>query len=154
MPSPAPNTSVDTLQVATIKSMQRYEAVFEYLRVSFVTSRTIYRNALEELLSPLALSDSQLYMLSEETDQSAWEEPKLASSIEGRLSHSYSPFKSSVKQLNKKVLLFGRKLQLENGFRVSSILQHSTQLTHSSRHGCYQMGASTSSNGRASSGIR
>lgn len=99
--------------------MKKYEPIFEYIHATFVTSLTIYRNSLEELLSPLALSDLHLYRLLEEKDEAAWEEPDLVSCLKQRLEHSYLPFKSSLKQLNKKVTLFGRKLQLDEGFRVS-----------------------------------
>ncbi|KAF2867390.1 hypothetical protein BDV95DRAFT_610791 [Massariosphaeria phaeospora] len=79
----------------------------------------IYRNSLEELLSPLVLSDSQLYQLLEETNGSAWETPDLVSSLRDRLGHNYLPFKSSIKQLNKKVVLFGHKLQLDDKLKPS-----------------------------------
>lgn len=99
--------------------MKKYESVFEYIHATLVTNLTIYRNALEELLSPLALSDLQLYRLLEENDETAWEEPDLVDCLKQRLDHGYLPFKSSIKQLNKKVILFGRKLQLDEGFKVS-----------------------------------
>jgi hypothetical protein len=100
--------------------MRRYESIFDYLHASLVTNLAIYRNALEELLSPLALSDSQLYQLLEDVDQRAWDEPVLVASIRSRLGSSYLPFKSSVKQLHKKVNMFGHKLQLDSDLKVSS----------------------------------
>lgn len=110
--------TADTLQVSTIKSMPKYESDFEYLHASFVTNMAIYRNSLEEFLSHPVLSNSQLYQLLEETDESAWENPDLASSLRALLGHNYLPFKSSVKQLNKKVILFGQKMQLDDKLKV------------------------------------
>jgi hypothetical protein len=99
--------------------MQKYESVFEYLHVGFVTNLTIYRNSLEELLSPLALSDVQLYQLLEEANEGAWDDPELIANLRDRLGSSYLPFKSSVKQLHKKVNLFAHKLQLGDNFKVN-----------------------------------
>jgi hypothetical protein len=100
--------------------MQKYEEVFEHLHASFVTISCIYRNACEELLSPLALSDAQLYQLLEHHETSSWESPKLNEALRNRLGSNYLSFKSSVKQLNKKINLFGRKLQLRDNFLVSA----------------------------------
>ncbi|CAN9167645.1 unnamed protein product [Alternaria alternata] len=97
--------------------MQKYEEVFGYLHASFVTIACIYRNACEELLSPLALSDDQLFQLLENRESSAWESPELSDALRNRLGSNYLPFKSSVKQLNKKINLFGRKLQLDKDFQ-------------------------------------
>ncbi|CAN9274444.1 unnamed protein product [Alternaria alternata] len=104
-------------QLSTIKSMQKYEETFGYLHASFVTIACIYRNSCEELLSPLALSDAQLSQLLENRESSAWENPELSDALRNRLGNNYLPFKSSVKQLNKKINLFGRKLQLDKNFQ-------------------------------------
>jgi hypothetical protein len=98
--------------------MQKYESVFEHLHVAFVTNLTIYRNSLEELLGPLELSDTQLYQLLEEGDNAAWNDVELTSKLRDRLGSSYLPFRSSLKQLNKKVNLFAHKLQLDAGMKV------------------------------------
>jgi hypothetical protein len=110
-----------TLQLSTIRSMQKYEEVFEHLHASFVTIACIYRNTCEELLSPLALSDAQLYQLLEDHEASSWDSPKLNEALRNRLGSNYLPFKSLVKQLNKKLNLFGRKLQLCENFQVSVV---------------------------------
>ena len=98
--------------------MQKYEEAFGYLHASFVTIACIYRNSCEELLSPLALSDDGLSQLLENRESSAWENPELSDALRSRLGSNYLPFKSSVKQLNKKINLFGRKLQLDKNFQV------------------------------------
>ena len=100
--------------------MHKYEGVFEYLHASLVTSLAIYRNSCEELLSPLSLPDSQLFDLLEKIDDVSWSDPSLDTGVRTRLGTSYLPFKSSVKQLNKKIKLLGRKLKLEEDLRVST----------------------------------
>ncbi|KAB2107584.1 hypothetical protein AG0111_0g3844 [Alternaria gaisen] len=103
--------------LSTIRSMQKYEEAFGYLHASFITIACIYRNSCEELLSPLALSDAQLSQLLENRESSAWENLELDDALRNRLGSNYMPFKSSVKQLNKKINLFGRKLQLDKYFQ-------------------------------------
>jgi hypothetical protein len=73
-------------------------------------------------LSPLALADDQLYQLLEEVNKPSWENLELNDTLRSRLGSNYLPFKSSIKQLNKKVNLFSHKLQLDDNFRVSNIL--------------------------------
>jgi len=113
--------ATDWFQLSTIRSMQKYEEVFGYLHASFVTASCIYRNSCEELLSPLALSDAQLCELLENRDSSSWESPDLSDALHDRLGNNYLPFKHSVKQLNKKINLFGKKLQLSDKFHVSKL---------------------------------
>ncbi|CAN9299455.1 unnamed protein product [Alternaria alternata] len=108
--------------------MQKYEEAFGYLHASFVTIACIYRNSCEELLSPLALSDAQLFQLLENRESSAWENPELNDALRDRLGSNYLPFKSSVKQLNKKVNLFGRKLQLDKDFQLAKHHIHTLHL--------------------------
>ena len=101
--------------------MRKYEEVFEYLHSSFIIMACIYRNACEELLSPLALSDAQVCELLESHDSSSWENPDLNDALRNRLGSNYLPFKSSVKQLNKKINFFARKLQLSDKFQVGKL---------------------------------
>ncbi|KAF2490602.1 hypothetical protein BU16DRAFT_518033 [Lophium mytilinum] len=110
--------------VATIKSMKKYEGVFDDLHVSLITSLSIYRNSCEELLGPLALPDSQLYELLEKIDGSAWEDVGLSERLRERLGSNYLPFRTSVKQLNKRVVLFGQKLRLKQNFKPQWIDQN------------------------------
>ncbi|KAH6878005.1 hypothetical protein BKA58DRAFT_465733 [Alternaria rosae] len=103
--------------LSMIKSMQKYEEVFEYLHASFVTTTCIYRNSCEELLSPLALSDARMSQLLEDHEDSSWDDPEFNDALRNRLGNNYLPFRSSVKQLNKKIKLFGAKLQLCDNFQ-------------------------------------
>ena len=116
--------------------MQKYEEVFGYLHASFVTASCIYRNSCEELLSPLALSDAQLCELLENRDSSSWESPDLRDALRDRLGNNYLPFRSSVKQLNKRINLFGKKLQLSDNFQVGKVEFITVlRLIRDSRHG-------------------
>lgn len=98
--------------------MRDYETVFDNLHTRFVTSLSIYRNSCEELLSPLMLSDNKLLELLENPGTASWEDVELGESLRERLGESYRPYKASVKQLDKKIILFGKKLKLDN-MRVS-----------------------------------
>jgi hypothetical protein len=106
--------------------MQKYEEVFGYLHASFVIIACIYRNSCEELLSPLALSDAQVCQLLEDHDSSSWENADLNDALRDRLGSNYLSFKSSVKQLNKKINLFARKLQLCDNFQVGTFREERT----------------------------
>jgi hypothetical protein len=133
--------------------MQKYQSEFESLHASFVISLSIYRNSLEELLSALALSDAQLHQLLEESDSQAWDNPDLVYKLRDRLASSYLPFKSSVKQLHKKVNLFGRKLQLDARLKVGFPYLKQKFANALSRHGSLMMGKLTFRREIASSGI-
>jgi hypothetical protein len=101
-----------------MKSILRYECVFDCLHASLVTSLANYRNCCEELLSPFALPDTQLDDLFKKVDESSWADSDLDSLVRERLHNNYLPFKLSVKQLNKKIILLARKLKLDKDFRV------------------------------------
>ncbi|ORY17089.1 hypothetical protein BCR34DRAFT_583855 [Clohesyomyces aquaticus] len=109
--------------ISTIKSMQKYQEVFEYLHASFVTSLAIYRNTCEELLSPLALSDAHLYKLLEEVDTRSWDDAILDANLRNRLGTSHLPFKSSLRQINKKIRKFADKLRLDSNLRPPWVSQ-------------------------------
>lgn len=106
-------------QVSTIKRMNDFETDFENLHTSFVTSLAIYKNSCEKLLSPLMLPDNKLYELLENGSATSWEDAELGKSLHERLGQSYKPYKDSVKQLNKRITLFGTKLKLGDEMRVS-----------------------------------
>ncbi|KAF8246380.1 hypothetical protein K440DRAFT_366847 [Wilcoxina mikolae CBS 423.85] len=102
------------VQVSTIKNMKDYESIFENLHTSFVTGLSIYRHSCEELLSPLMLPDNKFHELLENSDRNAWEDEELGKSLCERLGADYLPYKSSVKKLNKKIILFSKKLKLDD----------------------------------------
>lgn len=98
--------------------MWDYESIFENLHVSLVTILCIYRHSCEQLLSPLMLPESKRYELLEKPTGNAWQDAELDDSLHKRLGVSYGPYKASVKQLNKKIILFGKKLKLGEDLRV------------------------------------
>jgi hypothetical protein len=102
--------------------MQKYESVFEHLHVAFVTNLTIDSSRGPNSSSSEFLYDTQLYQLLEEGDNAAWNDDELTAKLRERLGSSYLPFKSSLKQLNKKVNLFAHKLQLDAGMKVITFI--------------------------------
>jgi hypothetical protein len=68
--------------------MQRYATTFDYLHGLLLANFAIYRNSLEELLSPLALSDSQMLQLLEHNDDQTWNDPELVLGLRNRLGSS------------------------------------------------------------------
>lgn len=98
--------------------MWEYESVFENLHSSLVTSLLIYKHSCEQLLNQMMLPESKLYELLEKPAGNAWQDPELNDSLRKRLGATYSPYKTSIKQLNKKVILFGKKLKLDEDLRV------------------------------------
>ena len=98
--------------------MWEYESVFESLHSSLITSLFIYKHSCEQLLNPMMLSESKLYELLEKPAGNAWQDPELNDSLRKRLGSAYIPYKTSTKQLNKKVILFGTKLKLAEDLRV------------------------------------
>jgi hypothetical protein len=116
--------------------MRRYATTFDYLHASLVANLAIYRNALEELLNPLMLPSSQMFRLLEDNDDQAWNDEELVVGLKDRLGSSYLPFRSSVKQLHKKVNLLGHKLHLDTKLKVS-FSHHVVHLLTSSSHRGY-----------------
>lgn len=98
--------------------MKNYENVFESLHASFVLSLSIYRNSCEQLLHPLMLPGSKRHELLERPEQNAWQDAELNTILRQRLGLHYGDYKASVKQLAKKIVLFGKKLKLGDEMRV------------------------------------
>lgn len=107
------------LQVSKINHMNEYESDFENLHASFVTSLSIYRNSCEELLSSLMLSDNEIFELLQNRGSKSWEDDKLARSLRDRLGPDYKLYKESVEQLDRKIMLFGEKLNLGDDMMVN-----------------------------------
>jgi len=106
-------------QISTMKNMKNYELVFVDLRTSFAASVAIYTGSCHKLLSPLNLPDNKLKDLLVERKKEAWEDVELGESLKKRLGDDYMPYKSLVKQLNKKIILFCKKLKLDEDITVS-----------------------------------
>jgi hypothetical protein len=110
--------------------MNNYETVFETLHTSFITNLSIFRNSCEELLNPLTLPNNKLQELLEDHNGSVWEDAVLGEKLRGRLGDDYVLYKTSVRQLNKKINLFGRKLKLLDNMRVCFQIEPRRDLPH------------------------
>ncbi|KAH0543123.1 hypothetical protein FGG08_002549 [Glutinoglossum americanum] len=106
--------------------MKDYESVFENLHTSFITGLSIYRDSCEQLLSPLMLPDNKFYELLEKPEGNAWKDAELGESLHERLGSDYGPYRSSIKQLNKKIILFSKKLKLDDDMRPPWITKDGT----------------------------
>lgn len=99
-----------------------YQYVFEDLHSSFLASQAIYLNSCYLLLEPLTLPDNKMQDLigegNKEQKRVAWSDPNLHSKLQGRLGTNSVPYVSLVRQLNKRITLFAKKLGLQEDLRV------------------------------------
>ena len=95
----------------TIKSMWEYEAVLEHLVSEFLLAQAIFKNSCEELLMPI-LSDDQATKLLEGPSPD-WQDPKLNQQLQKRLGSNYEIYTRVVRNLNRQIKLFTRKLELD-----------------------------------------
>ncbi|KAF2118797.1 hypothetical protein BDV96DRAFT_568475 [Lophiotrema nucula] len=108
--------------VAVMKNMRDYEIVFDDIRTQFGASMGIYLNSCYQLLAPLNLPDKQLNELLEQRKNTAWADSDLQKSIEGRLGRDYNIFLLLMEKLNKRILLFCRKLKLNDDLKPPWVL--------------------------------
>lgn len=101
-----------------MKNMWRYESVFDNLHVSLVISLSIYKDSCEQLLSPWMFPESKLCELLEKPAGNAWQDAELNVSLRKRLGPTYSLYTAAVRQLNKRIILLGKKLKLAEDMRV------------------------------------
>ncbi|KAF8249178.1 hypothetical protein K440DRAFT_622544 [Wilcoxina mikolae CBS 423.85] len=111
--------------LSTMNDMREYESVFENLLTAFNTGLAIYRNSCEELLSPLLLPDNKFNDLLENRSD-AWEDSELEMSLKERLGRDYQTYKHAVGRLDKKIILFGKKLKLGKDMRPPWIMENDT----------------------------
>lgn len=115
--------------ISTLKNMRDYESVVETLVTSFSLASAIYRNSCENLLRPLMLADIQFCeLLNDPGAASSWVGEDLSNKLRERLGSSYPPYVSSVKQLNKRIDLFKKKLNLDNDMKVGTLPKISSLL--------------------------
>ncbi|KAI9769210.1 MAG: hypothetical protein M1840_004339 [Geoglossum simile] len=72
------------------------------------------------------LPDSNFYELLENHHGDAWKDEELGKRLRERLGTDYPPYKSSVRQLNKKIVLFSQKLKLCDDMRPSWVTSGGT----------------------------
>jgi hypothetical protein len=102
-----------------MKNMMAYEYVFEDFRTQLRLSVGIYTNSCYQLLGPLNLPDAQMNDLLVNRNTQAWSDPGLQKAIAYRLGDNYKTYVSAVKQLNKKIALFYKKLKLDDQMKAS-----------------------------------
>ncbi|KAF1985809.1 hypothetical protein K402DRAFT_454804 [Aulographum hederae CBS 113979] len=112
--------------VAVMKNMKEYECVFSDIQTSFVASVAIFQNSCYQLLGPLNLSDQQMSDLLLQRSTEAWEAPSLQNDLEKRLGPHYKIYSSLVGKLNRRILLFCKKLKLNDDLKPPWINQNGT----------------------------
>lgn len=98
--------------------MKEYECVFSDIQTSFSASVAIYMNSCYCLLSSLHLSDEQMNDLLVQRKGEAWSTPQLQKDLEKRLGPSCAIYLLLIDKLNRRILLFGKKLKLTEGLKV------------------------------------
>ena len=101
-----------------MKDMKEYEYVFVDIHTSFTASMLIYKDSCYMLLGPLNLPDNQMRDLLEERKEDAWKNPELRKGLEKRLGAECETYLSLVDQLNRRILMFGKKLKLRDDLKV------------------------------------
>jgi hypothetical protein len=107
-------------QVAVVKNMKEYECVFSDIQTSFTASVAIFSNSCYQLLGPLNLSDQQMNDLLMQRSAEAWEAPALQKDLAKRLGPHYKIYPSLVSKLNRRILLFCKKLKLDEDLKAQS----------------------------------
>src|SRR5688572_29586165 len=102
-----------------MKNMRDFECVFDDFHSQLEVSVGIYLNSCYQLLGPLNLPDHQLIELLDMRKKEAWSDPKLQVAIEKRLGDNYKRYIAAVKNLDKRVSLFCRKLKLRDDLKAS-----------------------------------
>jgi hypothetical protein len=101
-----------------MKNMKEYEYVFVDIHTSFTASMCIYIDSCYMLLGPLNLPNNQMRDLLEERKKDAWKDPELCKGLEKRLGDKCETYLSLVDQLNRRILMFGKKLKLRDDLKV------------------------------------
>lgn len=101
-----------------MRNMKYYEDIFLDLQIRIAASVSIYKGSCEKLLSPLNLPDKTMFELLEVCEGRAWDGLELGEKLRDRLGNDCILYRALVKQLNKKMVLFAKKLKLGEGMRV------------------------------------
>ncbi len=103
--------------VGVMKNMMQYECVFSDISVSFAASVAIFSNSCYQLLNPLNLPDQRLSELLIERKPGAWSDKQLHQELKQRLGTNCKIYLSLIEKLNKRILLFCKKLKLDDKLR-------------------------------------
>lgn len=102
-----------------MKNMKEYEYVFADIHCSFTASVGIYIDSCYMLLNPLNLPDNQIKTLLEERKEVAWKDPELRKGLEKQLGANCKIYLSLVNKLNRRILMFSKKLKLRTDLKVT-----------------------------------
>ncbi|KAI9772128.1 MAG: hypothetical protein M1840_001417 [Geoglossum simile] len=103
--------------ILTMKNMKEYEYIFADIHTSFAASVGIYMDSCYILLNSLHLSDSQMKDLLEERNEDAWKDPQLRKDLERQLGANNEIYLSLVDKLNRRIVMFGKKLKLRDDLK-------------------------------------
>lgn len=103
-----------------MKNMKQYDCVFSDIQTSFTTSVAIFQNSCYQLLGPLNLSDQQMNDLLVQRSTEAWKAPTLQNDLEKSLGPNYMIYPLLISKLNQKILLFCKKLKLNDDLKARS----------------------------------
>ena len=101
-----------------MKNMKEYECVFDDIHTCFSASVIIFQNSCSQLLRPLNLSDQETFDLLMQRSPSAWKSPGLQNDLEKRLGPNYRIYLSLISKLNRRILLFCKKLKLDDDLKA------------------------------------
>lgn len=111
-------SAYSNIQVAVMKNMKEYECVFSDIQTSFIASIAIFSNSCYQLLGPLNLSDQQMNDLLVQRSTNAWKAPTLQKDLEKRLGPNYRIYPTLISKLNRRILLFCKKLKLNDDLKA------------------------------------
>ena len=97
--------------IHTIKNMWDYEAVVRHLVTEFMLSQGILRHSCQDLLMPI-LPDTEATKLLEGGAPN-WEDEDLAKRLREFLGPDYEVYVRTVRNLNRRIEFFTRKLALD-----------------------------------------
>jgi hypothetical protein len=123
--------------------MKEYECVFNDIHTCFSASVVIFLNSCSQLLQPLNLSDQQTNDLLVQRSPSAWKAPALHKDLEKRLGPNYGTYLSLIGKLNRRILLFCKKLKLNDDLKACPHSSVKEEANHHSHHGLTRMGILT-----------
>ena len=103
--------------VGVMKNMMQYECVFSDISISFAASVAIFSNSCFQLLNPLNLPDQRLSELLIDRKPNAWSDEQLHQELKQRLGTNCKIYLSLIDKLNKRIMLFCKKLKLDDKLR-------------------------------------
>ena len=95
----------------TLRDMWDYEAVVEHLVSEFMLEQVIFRQSCQELLIPILPGDQAAKLLEGESPD--WKDPNLDHLLHERLGSDHEIYTRVIRNLDRQIKLFTRKLVLD-----------------------------------------